>query len=137
MSQIYKQLRYILLIIYLLSTSFAKEGYSLHHSKINLLTSIPDNSLSITIDKKIICEGELTQIHITQSEIGVNYQLKSEDTNIGSPQAGNGSTIHFTITPNYSTSYHITAINAITLESIDLSQTVSIEVINKPMTISP
>ncbi|WP_461630659.1 gliding motility-associated C-terminal domain-containing protein [Labilibaculum euxinus] len=132
MSQIYKQLRYILLIIYLLSTSFAKEGYSLHHSKINLLTSIPDNSLSITIDKKIICEGELTQIHITQSEIGVNYQLKSEDTNIGSPQAGNGSTIHFTITPNYSTLYHITAINAITLESIDLSQTVSIEVINKP-----
>ena len=132
MSQIYKQLRYILLIIYLLSTSFAKEGYSLHHSKINLLTSIPDNSLSITIDKEIICEGELTQIHITQSEIGVNYQLKSEDTNIGSPQAGNGSTIHFTITPNYSTSYHITAINAITLESIDLSQTVSIEVINKP-----
>ncbi|MDQ1771651.1 T9SS type B sorting domain-containing protein [Labilibaculum sp. A4] len=132
MSQIYKQLRYILLIIYLLSTSFAKEGYSLHHSKINLLTSIPDNSLSITIDKEIICEGELTQIHITQSEIGVNYQLKSEDTNIGSPQAGNGSTIHFTITPNYSTAYHITAINAITLESIDLSQTVSIEVINKP-----
>ncbi|MDM8161119.1 gliding motility-associated C-terminal domain-containing protein [Labilibaculum sp. K2S] len=133
MSQIYKQLRYILLIIYLLSASFAKEGYSLHHSKINVLPSIPDNSLTVTIDKEIICEGELTQIHVTQSEIGVNYQLKSEDTNIGSPQAGNGSTIHFTITPNCSTSYHIAAIHAITSESIDLSQTVSIEVISKPV----
>ncbi|WP_320020162.1 gliding motility-associated C-terminal domain-containing protein [Labilibaculum manganireducens] len=133
MSRIYKQLRYILLIIYLLSASFVKEGYSLHHNKLNLLTSIPDNSLTVTIDKEIICEGELTQIHITQSEIGVNYQLKSEDTNIGSPQAGNGSTIHFTITPNCSTLYHIAAINAITSESISLSQTVSIEVISKPV----
>ncbi|MBN2595721.1 MAG: gliding motility-associated C-terminal domain-containing protein [Marinifilaceae bacterium] len=133
MSQIYKQLRYILLIIFLLSVFFPNEGYSLHHGNLNLLTSIPDNSLTVTIDKEIICEGELIQIHITPSEIGVNYQLKSENTNIGVPQAGNGSTIHFTITPDKSTTYQVVAADPSTLESINLSQTVSIEVISKPI----
>ncbi|BAX79952.1 gliding motility-associated C-terminal domain-containing protein [Labilibaculum antarcticum] len=108
-------------------------GYSELISNQNVLTAIPNNSQTVTIDKEIICEGELTQIHVTPTEIGVNYQLQSEETTIGIPQAGNGSEIHFTITPSKSTNYQIVATDDSTLESTTLSQTTSIEVISAPI----
>ncbi len=132
MNQIFKNHKYILFIICTLLVIISSTGYSNPISNKNLATATPSNSQTVSIDDNSICEGELTQIHITPSEIGVNYQLKSEETNIGAPQAGNGSTIHFTVTPSSSCLYQITAISASTLESITLSQTVSIEVINKP-----
>lgn len=132
MSQIYTRHKYLLLTICTLLMIIPLSGYSKLISNQNLLTTIPNNSQTVSIDKEMICEGELTQIHITPSEIGVNYQLKSEETNIGIPQAGNGSTIHFTITPSKSTNYQINAIDASTSESIILSQTIYIKVINKP-----
>lgn len=132
MNQIHKQYAHILLIICIILIINPLSGYSESTHNQNLLTAIPDNTQTVTIDKDIICEGEFTQIHITPSEIGVNYQLKSEEINIGIPQAGNGSTIHFTITPSKSSIYQIVAIDASTSESINLSQTASIEVISRP-----
>lgn len=132
MSQIYKQHGCIFLIICTLIASVPIYGFSTPIRNHNLLAAIPYNSQTVTIDDHTICAGELTQIHITPSELGVNYQLKSADTNIGIPQPGNGSIIHFTVTPSCSCLYQIVAINATSSESITLSQTASIEVISIP-----
>ncbi|MBL4559625.1 MAG: gliding motility-associated C-terminal domain-containing protein [Labilibaculum sp.] len=133
MSQILNQKQYILLVIYLLVVCILNAGYAFPLINHNLLPAIPDNLQTVTIDSDTICSGEVTQIHITPSEFGVNYQLKSEDTNIGIPQAGNGSAIHFTITPSSSSLYQIIAINAATSESITLLQTIKMTVISAPI----
>ncbi|PKQ60519.1 hypothetical protein BZG02_18820 [Labilibaculum filiforme] len=107
-------------------------SYSHPKNSLNPSATI-DNSLTVSIDKAVLCEGELTQIHIATSEAGISYQLQSEGINIGSAQTGNGATIHFTINPKLSSLYEITATNTTTLESSKLAQTVHVKVINKPL----
>ncbi len=88
----------------------------------------PDNSIDISIDKSAICEGEVISIFLASSEVGVEYQLKADGVNEGTPINGTGSQISFNSQPSVTTTYSITATNTSTSESIDLTETITVTV---------
>lgn len=130
----YFKIRYqiLTLILCLLTISLPLHVFS--NFKTNLLQSsfIPNSSLSVSIDSETVCYGETTQIHITPSEPGVSYQLTTAGINVGDAQNGNGSQLHFTITPSLSATYHVIATNNSTLETSTLNESVFLEVILPP-----
>jgi hypothetical protein len=73
---------------------------------------LPDHTLSTSDDE--ICAGETADIVLYNSVLGVNYQLRldSDDSNIGSSQAGNGGSLTFHDAPLATTVYNIIAIDA-------------------------
>ncbi len=132
MSQ-YKSLHLKLaIILYFLTLGLPIQVFSYINMGSNNALLIPDNTLSVNVDTEIICFGETSQIHITPSEINVNYQLTAEGINIGNAQNGNGSLLHFTITPDNSATYQIIATNNITLETTTLNESIFLEVIRPP-----
>lgn len=54
-----------------------------------------------------ICFGQNASIVLSGSETGVNYQLRIGATNIGTPLAGNGGDLTFTVSPSSTTNYTI------------------------------
>lgn len=94
--------------------------------------AVPDNSIDINVDKASICEGESISIFLATSETGVEYQLKSNGTNTGTPLNGTGAQIHFELTPSATATYSITATNTTTLETVDLTETVDVTVLPGP-----
>jgi gliding motility-associated-like protein len=55
----------------------------------------PDNTRPVSGPASSICPNTATNITVSNSEIGVSYQLRSGTTNIGAAQNGNGSTLTF------------------------------------------
>lgn len=72
---------------------------------------LPNNTLTVGDDA--ICEGEIADIVLYNSVLGVNYQLRldSDNSNIGSSQAGNGGSLTFHDSPASTTTYNILAID--------------------------
>ena len=94
--------------------------------------AVPDNSIDISVDKSSICEGESISIFLATSEAGVEYQLKSNGTNTGTPLNGTGAQIHFELSPTTTATYSITATNSSTLETVDLTETIDVTVLPGP-----
>lgn len=83
-----------------------------------------DNTLGVTPVATAVCEGTSTDIQISNSEVGVNYQLRNDadDSLIGASVAGTGSTISLS-TGNL--------IATITFNVLASNGTCSIELINQ------
>ncbi|WP_421921223.1 gliding motility-associated C-terminal domain-containing protein [Marinifilum sp.] len=88
----------------------------------------PDNTIHVSVDKSSICVGESITIFLESSETGVEYQLKSDGINSGTPLSGTGSQISFTLLPTTSATYTITATNTTSSESSDLTESVTVAV---------
>ncbi len=121
------------IVLSLLIVSLPLQVFSYFNVESTNVFLLPDNTLSVNIDRDLICHGETTQIHITPSELGVSYQLRIEGAMLGDPQNGNGSLLNFSITPDYSTTYQIVAIDNITFETVTLNESVSVDVIRPPI----
>jgi len=94
------------------------------------INSYPSSGLQVD-GTTTICAGTGTDITVSASETGVNYQLRNDagDINTGSPVAGTGGTIslptgNFTLT----TTFNILATNATSSCSIELSETETVTV---------
>ena len=94
----------------------------------NAAQAPPDNSIDINVDKPTICEGEKISIFLASSEVGVEYQLKADGIENGTPIIGTGSQISFTLTPMATAIYSVTATNISTSETSDLTETVTVTV---------
>ncbi len=82
-----------------------------------------------------VCSGSSTNIQITGSQTGINYQLRNNSTNaaIGSAVAGTGGTINFpTGTLTSSTNFNILATDATTGCSLRMTNTVTVNVNSLP-----
>lgn len=88
----------------------------------------PDSTIDLSIDKPAICEGETISIFLASSEIGIEYQLKANGVNEGTPIHGTGSQISFSSQPRATTTFSVTATNTSTGESVDLSETITVAV---------
>ena len=101
-----------------------------------------DNSFTVTINplptniiptaaSPTICSGSSTNIQIASSQIGVNYQLRNNATNvaIGSAVAGSGGNIVLpTGILTSTTTFNVLATNASTSCSVQMSSTVTVSV---------
>lgn len=78
---------------------------------------LPDATL--TVSDPTTTATESADIVLSNSEIGVTYQLRlnSDNSNVGSPQAGTGGDLIFTVNPAVSTGYNILA----TIDGTDCS----------------
>ena len=78
---------------------------------------LPDATL--TVSDPTTTATESADIVLSSSEIGVTYQLRlnSDNSNVGSPQAGTGGDLIFTVNPAVSTGYNILA----TIDGTDCS----------------
>jgi hypothetical protein len=78
------------------------------------ISSIPDNSF--TLSDPTICTGATATITQSGSEVGVDYQLRIEGSNVpvGNPITGTGLAISFDVTPGSTTVYNVFATNATT-----------------------
>lgn len=121
-----------LAILYALALSFPFQVFSNYKKDAGISFLPPNITVSVSITRSSICLGESTQIIITPSEIGVNYQLLAEGNSIGDAKNGNGASLYFTISPIHSTSYQVNATNNNTSESTLLNETISLSVIRPP-----
>ncbi|NOU62045.1 gliding motility-associated C-terminal domain-containing protein [Marinifilum caeruleilacunae] len=99
-----------------------------NHFTANAAQAPPDTSIDLSVDKSSICVGESISIFLASSEAGVEYQLKADGINTGSPIAGTGSQISFTLAPTATATYSVTATNTTTSETSDLTETLSVSV---------
>ncbi|NJK96405.1 MAG: hypothetical protein HC905_17155, partial [Bacteroidales bacterium] len=74
-----------------------------------VVNPLPNNTLAVSDPE--ICEGTNAVIEVTASELNTEYQLRlnSDNSLIGSPVAGTGNTISFTVSPVVSADYNILA----------------------------
>jgi gliding motility-associated-like protein len=97
-----------------------------------------DITLAVTPLSDPVCEGTSTFITITNSEAGVNYQLRddADDSNIGAPVAGTGGDIDLP-TGNLAatTTFNILASNGTC--SIQMTNTATVNVSVNPLTNLP
>ncbi|PKQ60395.1 hypothetical protein BZG02_19620, partial [Labilibaculum filiforme] len=101
------------------------------------VSDLPDQSLSLSDPS--ICPSGTASILLSNSELGVDYQLRlnSDDSNVGSVVAGTGGTITFAVTPAVTTVYNVYAKGASSdcgVELDDLS-TVRVEDLVDPIAI--
>ncbi len=92
---------------------------------------MPADGLSVTAADDYLCHNTGTNIVLGSSEVGVNYQLKSGVTNIGSPVAGTGASINLP-TGNLSatTTFSVEATNGSTSCQSLLTSTATVNVNN-------
>ncbi|WP_299110196.1 gliding motility-associated C-terminal domain-containing protein [uncultured Tenacibaculum sp.] len=79
---------------------------------------------TLVVGDDIICEGSSATITVSNSVLGINYQLRNDDddSNIGGVVAGTGGTINFSVSPTSTTTYNILANNGTcTVELVDKS----------------
>jgi hypothetical protein len=67
---------------------------------------------SFTASPGLIDVGESSTLTLSGSQLGVNYQLRTGSTNIGSPVPGTGGPLTFTVSPANSTNYNVLATSA-------------------------
>jgi hypothetical protein len=71
----------------------------------------PDDSFSLSDETS--CSGEMVEIIMSRSEVGISYQLRddSNDSPVGATENGTGSPISFFVSPTSSIQYNILASN--------------------------
>jgi hypothetical protein len=98
------------------SDPWLKANYHNQFNSAGFLTfcSLPDNSF--TLSDPAICAGETATITQSGSEVGVDYQLRIEGSNVpvGNPITVTGLAISFDVTPGSTTVYNVFATNATT-----------------------
>jgi hypothetical protein len=99
------------------SDAWLKANYHNQFNSAGFLTFcslLPDNSF--TLSDPTICTGETATITQSGSEVGVDYQLRIEGSNVpvGNPITGTGLAITFDVTPGSTTVYNVFATNATT-----------------------
>jgi hypothetical protein len=98
------------------SDPWLKANYHNQFNSAGFLTfcSLPDNSF--TLSDPAICAGATATITQSGSEVGVDYQLRIEGSNVpvGNPITGTGLAISFDVTPGSTTVYNVFATNATT-----------------------
>ncbi|MEM0578803.1 Ig-like domain-containing protein, partial [Flavobacterium polysaccharolyticum] len=78
-----------------------------------------------------ICTGATTNISVTNSEVGISYQLRDGVSNIGSAVIGTGGTISLsTGALNTTTTFNVLAINTSTTCTVQLTETEIVTVSN-------
>lgn len=79
-----------------------------------VVTVLPSPNLNLSLSDDEICYGETATIVLSNSELGVSYQLrKNIDNNlVGSPVSGTGFDIEFYVNPLASEVYNILATNS-------------------------
>lgn len=97
----------------------------------------PDDSILVSSNDTKLCPGEETTISLNTTEVGVEYQLKDNNTGniVSNTIIGNSFGASFSpVSPLVNTSYTVIATHIASAESIDLSENISIEVISLPNT---
>lgn len=100
-------------------------------SKTISVTQPPDANLSVGASPSTIDYNMSTNVNVMSSQVGVNYQLRinGSNVNVGTPVAGNAGAINLpTGSLNGTTTFNILATNATTGCSIQLIATVTINV---------
>jgi gliding motility-associated-like protein len=92
---------------------------------VNVITS-PNTTLSVAGPILPICPNTAANITVSNSESGVNYQLRSGITNIGIPQNGNGGNLIFNTGPVSATSTFNILASAIGCSSVQLTATATV-----------
>ncbi|WP_367392859.1 DNRLRE domain-containing protein [Lewinella sp. LCG006] len=123
--------------VYEFTYTHAANGTCLEDQSTATITvnSSPNNTNPVVSDPEI-CLGETDVITVTNTQVGVTYQLRldSDDTPVGAPVAGNGGTISFTVSPTMTTVYNVLATNTSTGCSNELTDmsTVTVNVLPNP-----
>ncbi len=97
----------------------------------------PDNSIIVSSNDSELCAGEETIISLSSTELGVQYQLKDNNSGsfVSNTIIGDNSEASFDpVSPTTNTSYTVVATHIASSESIDLNPDISIEVISLPNT---
>ncbi len=69
------------------------------------------NGYDLSVDDAEICENESTNVNLSDSDIGVEYELLDAGNNVIDTKFGTGEAISFSVTPAINTTYHIDAKN--------------------------
>ena len=91
---------------------------------------LPNVGLTVSVTTNPICSGSGTNITVTSSEAGINYQLRNNADNspVNSPVSGGGTINLPTGTLTSTTTFNVLAINATTSCSAQLTGTVTVTV---------
>jgi hypothetical protein len=93
------------------------------------VTSLPVNTINLSISEPKICVGEKTIISLDTSEIGVSYQLFDGTFNEGEPISGTGEALSFPeFSPFRSKTYQVIATNIACGTSITQNETIKVTV---------
>lgn len=101
------------------------------------VSNLPDQSL--TLNNSAVCPGGTASITLTNSESGVNYQLRldSDDSDVGTAIAGTGGNITFDVNPLVTTVYNVYAENLVSTCGVELDNksTVTVEDVIDPVAV--
>ncbi|PKQ62388.1 hypothetical protein BZG01_17295, partial [Labilibaculum manganireducens] len=101
------------------------------------VSNLPDQSL--TLNNPAVCPGGTASITLTNSESGVNYQLRldSDDSDVGTAIAGTGGNITFDVNPLVTTVYNVYAENLVSTCGVELDNksTVTVEDVIDPVAV--
>jgi hypothetical protein len=93
------------------------------------VNALPSTTLAVTGQDTYLCYNGSTSIEVAMSEVGVNYQLKSGASNIGSPVASLGGTIGLpTGALTATTTFTVEAINGTSGCSVTLTDDATVNV---------
>ena len=92
----------------------------------------PNPTATLTVSDTTICNGGTARIVVSNTELGVKYQLRDGTTGIGSGIPGNGTTITFIISPTDTTIYNIYATDTTTTSmcEVELTDKAEVNVVN-------
>lgn len=96
--------------------------------------ALPDNTY--VLGSPTICNGDAANITVSDSQVGVNYQLRLEDddSNVGTVVAGTGGAISFNVNPTVTTTYNVLATNTSTTCISELTSKSTVTVKEIPTT---
>ncbi|HEY1061660.1 MAG TPA: hypothetical protein VGE44_08235, partial [Daejeonella sp.] len=80
------------------------------------VTVNPLPGVGMAVSDATICSGATATITLSNSVVGINYQLRLDagNTNVGAAVAGTGGDITFSVSPTSTTTYNVLATNATT-----------------------
>lgn len=80
----------------------------------SVVTVLPAPNLALSLSDDAICLGETAQIILSNSALGVSYQLRlnSDNSLVGTAIVGTGFNIQFSVAPAASTVYNVLATNS-------------------------
>ncbi|MRT94529.1 hypothetical protein [Ancylomarina sp. 16SWW S1-10-2] len=117
-------------------TSSGCEGGNTTHLTV-VVSTLPNQALSL--NDPSICPTETASILLSNSELGVNYQLRldSDDSNVGALVSGTGSDITFDVSPAVTTVYKVYAENSVSSCGVELDDksTVTVEDLVDPIAV--
>ncbi|TVZ57293.1 putative repeat protein (TIGR01451 family)/gliding motility-associated-like protein [Lutibacter sp. Hel_I_33_5] len=99
------------------------------------LTADPLLPLTLSLSDDSICSGASGDILLTNSIVGVSYQLRKDDDDsaIGTPIDGTGGNITFSDSPSSTTIYNVLATNKTTSGSVELIDKATITIKPTPV----